>query len=462
MPYMLLNSETGATFALFEGRNLIGRSPSVVDDVFFINLESPRFAISRVHAEIVVAPNGDVWISDAASTNGTQMAVRDGCAIALAAKRSYYCVSGTMFLFGDVKLVLVIDSIALSPQQSSGPSPLHGPFPNRPPSPRTLSDIPVCFVTRAWSTSRRSDALEGDSYFAQPESSPVLINGAQPSSSATMIGAPTASREHQRTSPESSHLSIAHRQVFENAHESEGSELPQPHSKHMKCGADADDDIAQATVACSRKHSRNDGDDEAFSLPRKANRSENGTLTCISATVAPMTVCFSGFGSNEKRAFTILVKSRKGRVVDNMSDENVDVLVVCDPPTRTPKFLIAMGRGCPIVTPSFLEDAAPISRAFEYIPDLVHDGKRYTSKRMRQVLQRTRSNDTAKARGVLFGRCFFISDSVGVSKNALVHVITSCGGRVTDWKNDQDADLVTDGDEVYRKLLIGEYIGGVT
>lgn len=531
VPYVLLNMVTGVTFPLFEGRNVIGRSPSPIHDVFFINLESPRSAISRVHAEIVVAPNGDVWVADAKSTNGTHIAVREGAGIALEVDRSYYCVSGTRMLFGDVELTLVIDDTLMGESQLgvalgliaaqgdmmdaamvpsyfariSSPSP--GPHASSLPLvPRTLSDLPVGFVTRArsHSTSRRSSSqprsrtskVEDES---EVEKIPVKVNfpfagsadrmaaqllnagssgasvgGPLPPSvpaasvvggaNATVIGAPTSSEERsgeqQRTSTGSNRSLIPYLQDVDDDDEkvpiakapapaaARQQEPSAPPAGRQKKPAAA----PKATVRGKQKQSR-DGDEgeEAEAPPKKDSR--------VEPSVAPVTVCLSGFDSKEKDVLTKLVKSRKGAVIDNMADKNVDVLVVREPPTRTPKFLISMGRGRPIVTSRFLEDAAPLSRAFEYLPDLLHNGVRYTGKKMQQVLQNVQSSTDAaiKAEGVLRGRSFFISETVGAAKQVLVDVIKGCGGQISRKKNDDDVDLVTDADEVYRKLLTGEY-----
>ena len=80
-PYSLVSPVTGFTAPLFQGRNVVGRCAAAVDVVSFINLDSPRSAISRMHAVLIIAPNNDAWVYDARSTNGTQIAVNSGLGV---------------------------------------------------------------------------------------------------------------------------------------------------------------------------------------------------------------------------------------------------------------------------------------------------------------------------------------------------------------------------------------------
>jgi hypothetical protein len=538
VPYVLLNMVTGVTFPLFEGRNLIGRSLSPIHDVFFVNLESPRSAISRIHAEIIVAPNGDVWVSDANSTNGTHIAVRGGPGIALGAEKYYYCVGGTRMLFGDVELTLVIDDTLIGESQlgaalglpqggadgSAPPSNVMSSYFARilsqspggvasslPPIPRTLSDLPAGFVTRARSRSmsRRSSSQprsrtskgEEESEIEQP---PVKVNFpfagsadrmvaqllnagssiasagdhvppslpaenvASRDDNAAVVGIHPSSEGRLSGDPQRSSAG-SNRSLIPYLDDEDVRALPPPvvEGRVAKASATGRREASPAaapakpstTVARERKQGRANCVEEPEVPAKKGARTEKAAPPSIHAPAAPVTVCLSGFDSKEKDVLTRLVKSRKGSVVDSMSAKNVDVLVVREPPTRTPKFLISMGRGRPIVTSRFLEDAAPLSRAYEYLPDLLHNGVRYTGKKMQQVLQNihTSSDAAIKAEGVLSGRSFFVSDTVGAAKQVLVEVIKGCGGQISRKKNDDDVDLVTDADEVYRKLLTGEY-----
>jgi hypothetical protein len=73
---------TQSRFSIQPGKtNWVGRSvvPVESSDFYFINLEPltarrTNPAVSRMHAQIDVAPNGDAWIQDANSTNGTFLA----------------------------------------------------------------------------------------------------------------------------------------------------------------------------------------------------------------------------------------------------------------------------------------------------------------------------------------------------------------------------------------------------
>jgi hypothetical protein len=71
-----------AAIALVEGRNIIGRSVQPIADPWFVHLESPRAAVSRAHAHIFVCANGDAWLEDCGSTNGTLVASGRGAALA--------------------------------------------------------------------------------------------------------------------------------------------------------------------------------------------------------------------------------------------------------------------------------------------------------------------------------------------------------------------------------------------
>lgn len=459
--YVLLNGVTGVTIPLYEGRNVIGRSPSAVEDVYFINLESPRSAISRLHAVILIASNGDVWISDARSTNGTQIAVRAGPGIVLEPEKWYQGVPGARITFGDVELTLVVDDTRSDASQCGGLNlakklsdqaataagvPQH--------MPRTLSDLPPSLIrARSGSSHNRGSSQQGS--ISQPQglaTSADQLAAALLNQTESVVASGRNSGEDQRIT-----LKSKERLNCDNGSSAESNSALKKSVPYLQ-PADVDSIAALVDSGSKRGPTKQPRTEPpvpaADNVPptKKAHRIESAKSDAVR-------VVLSGFDSKEKEGLNKLVKERRGQVVDEITDAKVDLLVVKDPPTRTPKFLIAMGLGVPVVTSRFLENAAPLADAAQYTPDLLHNGVRYTSKKLSMVTLATKQRKGAthsggKKRNAFDGKMIFVSDAVGSAKAALVDVIKGCGGTIARKKGD-DVTIVTDVDEWYHKLLTG-------
>lgn len=89
--------------ALHVGRNVIGRGTAPVGAPHFICLESPRAAVSRYQAVIDIAANGDAWVRDCNSTNGTFLSQRGhDTGMRLESDCCYMLCAGCRVTFGDV------------------------------------------------------------------------------------------------------------------------------------------------------------------------------------------------------------------------------------------------------------------------------------------------------------------------------------------------------------------------
>lgn len=95
------------------GKNIIGRGSVELKGVSYIAISSPNCSVSRIQANIEICPNGDAWICDCNSTNGTFLAVNkttmtkegdtiDHLGICLKEKYFYQLSPGCRITFGDV------------------------------------------------------------------------------------------------------------------------------------------------------------------------------------------------------------------------------------------------------------------------------------------------------------------------------------------------------------------------
>lgn len=95
----------GQTNYLLPGKNVIGRGTVELQGVSFVEISSPNSSVSRVQANIEICPNGDAWICDCNSTNGTFLSINDGPGVCLEQKHYYQLKDGCHVIFGDVERV---------------------------------------------------------------------------------------------------------------------------------------------------------------------------------------------------------------------------------------------------------------------------------------------------------------------------------------------------------------------
>lgn len=486
--YALLNAATSYPYPLFEGRNVVGRSPTAIDDVFFINLESPRSAISRMHAVVIVVPNGDVWIYDAKSTNGTHVSVREGLGIMLEAERIYQLTPGTRILFGDVELTLVVDDsneetselrTSVHAAAAAAGVPSHVP--------RTLSDLPQnIFLARSSSAPRLRSQSQGRSALsAPPRMAPGVVDSmpaCPPMSSSADVCAAEAFADSNSFSEiqgtKSSNNAAQKQGISPDARPGGGSTgsnskgVGGSNKKSVPYLLDSQPELAPGndkSTPIKKPRPNSNCDDEP---PAKSRRKQKNNDAATAQKDVPVTttstaassrwhenlkVCISGFDSQAKEVVEKLIKERKASIVNNVAD--CTVLLVKHPAPRTPKLLIAMGKGIPIVTSQFFEDTAPVDKASDYFPDLVHNTTKYVAKKLQHVcsLVKSKQERDGNRSGVLQGKSFFISDSVGDAKSVLTDVIKGCDGSISRRKCG-DATIITNVDDFYHELLTGALI----
>ena len=131
LSYLVPADDPSARVRLVEGKHVIGRSAVPLEDRWFVNLESPRSAVSRNHAAVVVCRNGDAWVEDNSSTNGTFLAIRDGDGVKLEPMHYYQLGSRAQVIVGDVEMVFTQEPgggagasqmPARTPSRSAGPA----------------------------------------------------------------------------------------------------------------------------------------------------------------------------------------------------------------------------------------------------------------------------------------------------------------------------------------------------
>ena len=106
--YLIVPQDDQRTFRvnLCPGKFVVGRSQIEVDDRWFINLESPNCAVSRQHAELVLCHNGDAWVADLNSTNGSFLSIRstEGEGVRLEPGYKYQLSDGALIIFGEIEV----------------------------------------------------------------------------------------------------------------------------------------------------------------------------------------------------------------------------------------------------------------------------------------------------------------------------------------------------------------------
>ena len=464
-PYALANPTTGIVLPVAEGRNVIGRSAVPCSDVGFINLDSPRSAISRLHAVIDVAPNHDAWISDCRSTNGTVLAIRGGTGTILEPERFYQLTPGAKVTVGDVELEFVS----------------HSGFKEAPaPAPAT-SQQPALIRARSKSRqgSQSSVALRPVSVPAQADNSTTTAAVHSPPSDARGISAaaaqnvveaacniparcPTASGAIASVVDLKAGSLVAAIQQLQDGTASRNSNGQNPSSRPY-----LDDSPTEKFVTREKPTSSKKAREEAQtpSSPLRPSSSHPKTKAPrVEKTVPPpaakappklldrrkLCVCLSGMDSAEKQSIAKSVVTMGGRIVEEISDATL--LVVKYPPPRTPKFIIAIGMGVPIVTPAYFAEGAPEAFA-QYVPDLTHGKRHYASKDLVKVIAANAARGTLP----LDGQVFNVQQMPAKTRPTVSDIIRACGGTVSTKKKEGAGvtTLTEDAESVYHAILSG-------
>ncbi|KAG5468890.1 hypothetical protein CUR178_01726 [Leishmania enriettii] len=391
-------------YPLQVGKNVIGRSSVPVEGVPFINLESPLSAISRMQAFLDIGANGDAWISDCNSTNGTFLSIRPGPGIRLEANRYYQLSPGCRIVFGDV---------ACTFESLSGASPT-------PESPARSLTSPSRFTRKTESLGAVGAFVESASkttparkpskqIFAHRRDLPYLEEG----SSLSLV--PTAPSARSATTKKTRRRSLP------------GPTAPPQPLKLSKVESATPSSAPELRVAPTAK----------------------GTPVTPSLA-AGLNVCLTGMDSDEREAIAKRVRQLKGRLVDDITKANL--LVVATPPVRTPKLIAAVARGIPVVSVAYIcSDSDKLDDARHHIVGLKTDRHTYTAAELRKVIYR---KDTSP---LLQGITFNIAALSSKTKKVAAEIIASSGGDVVRTKKG-GGTVLTDAllDRLYDSILRGK------
>ncbi|ESL06127.1 hypothetical protein TRSC58_06204 [Trypanosoma rangeli SC58] len=402
MHYFLLDAASGKRELLRPGKNVIGRSApvSAVEGVSFVSVESPFATISRVQAVIEVAGNGDVWVTDCNSTNGTFLAVNAGHGIRLEPQRFYQLKPGNRVILGDVEMRL--ETAACATDDAYAPksvaTPLSAPLSPNASDPTNLSGThsdTLCASTdtRAATTAAIYSLVERPSEFA-------------------------------KTGAKGTDLGSSHECALD---------------EHLGDGVGLLPDL-EASPTPGRKRHRTQHD----------TTSSGAVARSTSSPRRVQRVCFSGMDGTEKARAQKLAKKLGWQTTDKVID--AELLVVGSPVARTPKFLIAVGRGIPVATENVLEngDTAQLEK---YVPALSHGSHTYSAVSLRKVIFRT-----CRA-PIMQGMSFYLGALPQKVRGVAREIILGCGGEIARSPMNGARALTEESlDNIYDSVLRGRVL----
>ncbi|KAG5468475.1 hypothetical protein LSCM1_02455 [Leishmania martiniquensis] len=384
------------------GKNVVGRSSVPVEGVSFINLESPLAAVSRMQAFLDIGANGDAWISDCNSTNGTFLSIRPGPGIRLEANRYYQLSPGCRIVFGDVTCTFETLTEA-------------------PPTPENLRHS----LTSPSRSTRKTEPL-GD----------VRTSLARTASTALAKQLPAHSKAHRRDLP----------------YLDEGGSLSPVRTAPSVRTASTNNTQRlrlRTPTAPPRPQKRSKVDSVATSSPVLKVAPNVEEAAAPPPATARTLVCLTGMDSDEREAVAKRVRQLKGRIVDDITKANL--LVVAAPPVRTPKFIAAVARGIPVVSVEYIRNEKyELDDARHHIVGLKTDQHTYTAAELKKVIYRK------EALPLLKGISFNIAALSSKTKRVAAEIIASSGGNVVRTKKGRgivltDAEL----DKLYDCILRG-------
>lgn len=152
----------------------------------------------------------------------------------------------------------------------------------------------------------------------------------------------------------------------------------------------------------------------------------------------PLVACCSGFGSAEKTRATKQIAACGGRVVEEWGATVTAVVVTGSPAARTPKVVIAVGRGCDVVTLDFFRSGAATSAGVAaFVPEVEGpDGSVVPAAAVTAAINKYRAKAAAATGtqtafvGALSGRTFFVGGLSEGRRDAVRSVLEACGGKV--------------------------------
>ncbi|CCW59883.1 unnamed protein product [Phytomonas sp. EM1] len=391
------------------GKNVIGRSSAPVEGVSFISIDSHRSAISRMQAFIEIAPNGEAWICDCNSTNGTFLAIRGGMGIRLEPQHYYQLSPNAVITFADVERRFVLLG------EDSKPSP--------------AAAAPVI--------TEEAKRLTGNRGSAGEISAPVTGN-AETSSNGHLRTAPVVLSNEKQSKPSSPHARSPREVPYLAKPPNAQSETP----KSTKPNPSAERD------AQTRKRARSLVADEKKVSPKRV-KSSTPTERESEGKKGVFLGCVSGMNSKQRGVAQQALKKHHGRIVEDITKANL--LIVPAPATRTPKFIIAVGRGIPIIDIKHLEEGLRDGEIQKYIVDLSHLDVYYSSDTLRNAILRKREIP------ILKGLEFNLGGLSVKQRSTVQEIIIGCGGKATSQKGTSIVEVTDENlNTLYDCILRGQ------
>lgn len=461
------------------GKNIIGRGSVELKGISYVEISSPNCSVSRIQANIEICPNGDAWICDCNSTNGTFLAVNKNCprnaenemdhlGICLKEKYYYQLSEGCRITFGDVRRVFKRISV---PEEKLGEN--EGKEEKQKAHPherkehaaeekragrissslKTSGDPSSGLNTHPntiTSTSRKShqneegeEKMQRASYVGHDVHLPYMSSGAEgmallassPGASTTMSVSRSISAT---TAPASTVAAVGPRRGKKTTAASEAIEVGAGAAVPVEGGL-------EQYATPSREHHRSRSTPSSSCSAPEAKKYRREEVQPVGRGKYSVVACLSGMEESEREEANKAVK-KVGKVVDDIT--KASVLIVRLPAVRTPKFITAIGRGIPVVgLEGFKEWSAGSSCSdaeddlLNHVVSLSHGKTEYSSATLRQSIahrreeknRRKKQGEEQEGRGLapaLDGHTFSLEDIPAKVKEVATDIITGCGGKV--------------------------------
>ncbi|KAG8349121.1 FHA domain [Trypanosoma vivax] len=419
--YFLVDEKKGKVMWLQVGKTIIGRGPSHgLGGAALFCIESPLLAVSRVQAIIELVSNGDAWLQDCGSTNGTFLSVNAGLGIRLKPQRVYQLTPGNHIVFGDVRTLFVDESFPLCREYV-----------------RKLE------VTGGTASLQSTECgLSSGANDDAPTDTHVDLQGSLFSSDKDVVSlscrVPEIKLEEKCiVLSQKSHGSCA---------------------SNMSYDAQHSPSLTQGSVAAMRKRNRNSSEaaSQRTATPKLRNEAKIAAKPVtdvnedrLSAAAQRIRrLCFSGM-DDEMKCRSVKAAHRLGyTTVEDIKD--ADALIVGQPVSRTPKLIIAVGCGIPVLVDTFLKKKKVV-KLKPYIPSFEHGIHFYSSEMLCDVIFRSDNKP------LLVGRMFCLKDIPMCARDVPRYIIEGCGGTVSRSRGSNTVNLTEAAlDKLYDGVLRGD------
>lgn len=450
--FALVNDQNQQVSLLSIGKNIIGRGNVELKGVSYVEISSPNSSVSRVQANIEICPNGDAWISDCNSTNGTFLAVHhegnssikegretESLGICLKEKYYYQLSDGCRITFGDVervfkRLLIPDDKDSHSSEVNASSESQTVSFPAEREKEDAPETVPVKNTIRI-----------GDDVPPRGPSSAII--------SRSVSSGDGSSRNSMEKKAAAHHLSThAELHLPYLAKEEHTTDLPSSLGRSGSLTASSlweKESMNSKPLSRKRLSDRQEISQKIVHplLSAATSVASNSKKLCLEETRREskkstflVSACLSGMDASEKEeAKKVLQKF--GRVVEDIT--KASVLIVRLPAVRTPKFIIAVGRGVPVVGIDFFKDVfseedvtkrqALCSREnlLHHMVSLSHGKTEYSSALLQKsIAQRQHEKEESTCCSpILEGHTFSLLDLPAKVKDVAAEVITGCGGK---------------------------------